>query len=170
MAPALDAYQQAGRLHVVDTRDAARAELVDQHRADHAAAPERGQLVLAYRNDEVYRLSADIRAGRQAADELSSPGVRVALRISRKRCSGSVLGPRPRPACSQEPLRTTNAPEERGEGRFPRCPGQDLLLDLKVSDVGDAMALSGHRGAAVALRYHQAGAALSNPAPRLADY
>jgi hypothetical protein len=32
------------------------------------------------------------------------------------------------------------------------------------------MALSGHRGAAVALRYHQAGAALSNPAARLADY
>ncbi|HLX08945.1 MAG TPA: tyrosine-type recombinase/integrase [Thermoanaerobaculia bacterium] len=35
--------------------------------------------------------------------------------------------------------------------------------------LGDAMALSGHRGAAVALRYHQAGAALSNPAARLAD-
>jgi integrase len=29
--------------------------------------------------------------------------------------------------------------------------------------LGDAMALSGHRGAAVALRYHQAGAALNNP-------
>jgi integrase len=35
--------------------------------------------------------------------------------------------------------------------------------------LGDAMALSGHRGATVALRYHQAGAALSNPAARLAD-
>jgi len=35
--------------------------------------------------------------------------------------------------------------------------------------LGDAMALSGHRGAAVALRYHQAGAALNNPAARLAD-
>jgi len=31
------------------------------------------------------------------------------------------------------------------------------------------VALSGHRGAAVALRYHQAGGALSNPAARLAD-
>ena len=35
--------------------------------------------------------------------------------------------------------------------------------------LGDAVALSGHRGAAVALRYHQAGGALSNPAARLAD-
>jgi Ti-type conjugative transfer relaxase TraA len=76
VAPALDAYQQAGRLHVADTRDAARAELVGQHRADAAAAPERGQLVLAYRNDEVRRLNADIRAGRQAAGELG-PGIRV---------------------------------------------------------------------------------------------
>jgi hypothetical protein len=31
------------------------------------------------------------------------------------------------------------------------------------------MALSGHRGAAVTLRHHQAGAALNNPAARLAD-
>jgi integrase len=35
--------------------------------------------------------------------------------------------------------------------------------------LGDTMALSGHRGAAVALRYHQAGTALANPAARLAD-
>jgi hypothetical protein len=31
------------------------------------------------------------------------------------------------------------------------------------------MALSGHRGVAAALRYQQAGAALTNPAARLAD-
>jgi integrase len=36
-------------------------------------------------------------------------------------------------------------------------------------NLGDTMALSGHSGATVALRYHQAGAALSNPAARLAD-
>jgi Ti-type conjugative transfer relaxase TraA len=77
VAPALDAYQQAGRLHVADTRDAARAELVGQHRADHAAAPERSQLVLSYRNEEVRQLNADIRAVRQAAGELG-PGIRVA--------------------------------------------------------------------------------------------
>jgi site-specific recombinase XerD len=35
--------------------------------------------------------------------------------------------------------------------------------------LGDAMALSGHRGATVALRYHQAGAVLNNPPARLAD-
>jgi len=77
VAPALDAYQQAGRLHVADTRAAARAELVGQHRADHAAAPERSQLVLSYRNEEVRQLNADIRALRQGAGELG-PGIRVA--------------------------------------------------------------------------------------------
>jgi hypothetical protein len=50
---------------------------VGQHRADAAAAPGCGQLVLANRNDEVRRLNADIRAGRQAAGELG-PGIRVA--------------------------------------------------------------------------------------------
>src|SRR6202166_518256 len=39
VAPALDAYQQAGRLHVADTRDAARAELLEQYAADRAADP-----------------------------------------------------------------------------------------------------------------------------------
>jgi integrase len=35
--------------------------------------------------------------------------------------------------------------------------------------LGDSMALSGHRSTAIALRYHQAGAVLRNPAARLAD-
>jgi integrase len=35
--------------------------------------------------------------------------------------------------------------------------------------LGDTMALSGHRGTATALRYHQAGTVLKNPAARLAD-
>jgi len=70
VAPALDAYQQAGRLHVADTRDAARTELLEQYAADRAADPARGQLVLAYRNDDVARLNAGIRDQRLAAGEL----------------------------------------------------------------------------------------------------
>jgi hypothetical protein len=35
--------------------------------------------------------------------------------------------------------------------------------------LGDAVTLTGHRGAAVALRYNQAGTALNIPATRLAD-
>ncbi|HVT16468.1 MAG TPA: hypothetical protein VHQ90_09875 [Thermoanaerobaculia bacterium] len=35
--------------------------------------------------------------------------------------------------------------------------------------LADAMALSGHRGMATALGYHQAGAVLTNPAAWLAD-
>jgi hypothetical protein len=71
VAPALDAYQQAGRLHVADTRDAARAELLKQYSADRAADPACGQLVLAYRNDDVARLNTGIRDQRLAAGELS---------------------------------------------------------------------------------------------------
>jgi Ti-type conjugative transfer relaxase TraA len=70
VAPALDAYQQAGRLHVADTRDAARSELLKQYAADRAVDPARGQLVLAYRNDDVSRLNAGIRDQRLAAGEL----------------------------------------------------------------------------------------------------
>jgi Ti-type conjugative transfer relaxase TraA len=70
VAPALDAYQQAGRLHVADTRDAARAELLEQYATDRAADPARGQLVLAYRNDDVARLNTGIRDQRLAAGEL----------------------------------------------------------------------------------------------------
>ncbi|HEV3459966.1 MAG TPA: AAA family ATPase [Thermoanaerobaculia bacterium] len=70
VAPALDAYQQAGRLHIADTRDAARAELLKQYAADRTAEPGRGQLVLAYRNDDVARLNTGIRDQRLAAGEL----------------------------------------------------------------------------------------------------
>jgi len=70
VAPALDAYQQAGRLHIADTRDAARAELLTQYAVDRAAEPGRGQLVLAYRNDDVARLNTGIRDQRLAAGEL----------------------------------------------------------------------------------------------------
>ena len=77
VAPALDAYQQAGRLHVADTRDSARADLLARYAADRAADPGRGQLVLAYRNDDVARLNTGIRDQRLAAGELRA-GVTVA--------------------------------------------------------------------------------------------
>jgi len=61
VATALDAYQGAERLHVADTRAAARAALLDHHRADHTASPSGSQLVLSYRNDEVRQLDVEIR-------------------------------------------------------------------------------------------------------------
>ena len=77
VAAALDAYQQAGRLHLADTRAAARTELLAQVAADRTADPGSPQLVLAYRNDDVQRLNAGIRAHRQVAGELRA-GVDVA--------------------------------------------------------------------------------------------
>ncbi|HVR06989.1 MAG TPA: hypothetical protein VMW75_02995 [Thermoanaerobaculia bacterium] len=58
IASALDAYQQAGRLHLADTRAAARTELLAQVAADRATDPGSRQLVLAYRNEDVQRLNA----------------------------------------------------------------------------------------------------------------
>jgi hypothetical protein len=77
VATALDAYNAAGRLHVADSRDAARAELLGQYVADRRAAPERELLGLAYRNADVCQLNAKIRGERQAAGELA-PGLHVA--------------------------------------------------------------------------------------------
>jgi AAA domain len=77
VARALDAYQGAGRLHVADTRAAARTALLDHHRADRAASTGGSQLVLSYRNDEVRQLNAEIRGARLGAGELG-PGVHVA--------------------------------------------------------------------------------------------
>ncbi len=77
VASALDAYQQAGRLHLADTRAGARTELLAQVAADRVADPGSRQLVLAYRNDDVQRLNAGIRAHRLAAGELRA-GVNVA--------------------------------------------------------------------------------------------
>ena len=76
VAPALDAYQEAGRLHVTATREGARAGLLKQYSADRREAPERGQLVLAYRNADVRQLNAEIRGARKAAGELGQ-GVTV---------------------------------------------------------------------------------------------
>src|ERR1700732_1179459 len=46
--------------------------VIAQHAADRNADPERGQLVLAYRNDDVRRLNADIRVCR--GRRLARPG------------------------------------------------------------------------------------------------
>jgi hypothetical protein len=59
--------------------------------------------------------------------------------------------------------------DPREFGAYSLGPGFVTTAGRQGASLGDAMALSGHRGAAVALRNHQAGAALSNPAARLAD-
>jgi len=56
-----------------------------------------------------------------------------------------------------------------GPPTAPPLPDNAVLRGTSPVSFDDAMALSGHRGAAVALRYHGAGATLSNPAARLAD-
>jgi hypothetical protein len=58
-------------------------------------------------------------------------------------------------------------------GEIPPLVAGDRLEERGLRerpDAGRLEALSGYRGAAIALRYHQAGAALSNPAARLADW
>ncbi|HVT61804.1 MAG TPA: AAA family ATPase, partial [Thermoanaerobaculia bacterium] len=76
VATALDAYHRAGDLRVSDTRQSARAELLEQYTADRRAAPEAARLVIAYRNEEVRQLNAELRGARRAAGELAA-GVAV---------------------------------------------------------------------------------------------
>jgi Ti-type conjugative transfer relaxase TraA len=74
VAPALDTYEQAGRLHWTDRRATAQAELLAAYAHDRRQNPGGGQLILAYRNAEVVQLNEAVRAGRKAAGELG-PGV-----------------------------------------------------------------------------------------------
>jgi len=74
---ALDAYDQAGRLHWTDTRVGARAELVARYLADRADHPAGSQLIVAYRNADARGINEDVREARRAAGELAQPAVAI---------------------------------------------------------------------------------------------
>jgi hypothetical protein len=70
---ALDRYDQAGRLHWSENAKAARAALAARFLEDRRADPERSQLIVAFRNEDVRKLNEAVREGRRAAGELG-PG------------------------------------------------------------------------------------------------
>ncbi|HXM71132.1 MAG TPA: AAA family ATPase, partial [Thermoanaerobaculia bacterium] len=70
---ALDAYDQAGRLHWTDTR----AELVARYMIDRAEHPAGSQLIVAYRNADARGLNDAVRDARRAVGELAHPAVAI---------------------------------------------------------------------------------------------
>ena len=67
---AIGAYEAAGMVRAADTRDGARAELVDAWERDRAAAPNESRVILTHTNAEVRGLNEAVRGRLRAAGEL----------------------------------------------------------------------------------------------------
>jgi Ti-type conjugative transfer relaxase TraA len=76
VASALDRCEAAGCLQWTDSRDAARAELLDAWARDRSQDPAGSQLILAQSHADVAQLNHAVRAERLAAGEIG-PGVRA---------------------------------------------------------------------------------------------
>ncbi len=72
---AIGRYAEAGHVHAADTREAARAELVDAWGRDRQARPDASRIILTHTNDEARLLNAEVRerlkAGGALANEVS---------------------------------------------------------------------------------------------------
>lgn len=54
---AIDAYEQHGMVHVTETREEARAALIDGWERDRQAAPDASRIILTHTNTEVRELN-----------------------------------------------------------------------------------------------------------------
>jgi Ti-type conjugative transfer relaxase TraA len=77
---ALGRYEQAGNIHVAETREAARAELVDAWDRHRQAKPDASRIILTHTNDEVHALNEAVRKRVRASGDL---GEDVALKVER---------------------------------------------------------------------------------------
>jgi Ti-type conjugative transfer relaxase TraA len=69
-AEAIHAYDARGIVHAADTREAARAELVDGWDCQRQAAPERSRVILTHTNAEVRELNEEARRRLRATGDL----------------------------------------------------------------------------------------------------
>jgi Ti-type conjugative transfer relaxase TraA len=67
---ALAAYETRGHVSAAETRDQARADLIDSWERDRAAAPEASRIILTHTNEEVQALNARARKRLRGAGEL----------------------------------------------------------------------------------------------------
>ncbi|WP_447953915.1 Ti-type conjugative transfer relaxase TraA [Sphingopyxis chilensis] len=79
-ADAIRAYDEAGMVHAADTRETARAELVDRWDRDRQARPGDTRIILTHTNDEVRALNDAARDRMRAAGDLGSD---VAVKVER---------------------------------------------------------------------------------------
>ncbi|HEY0596215.1 Ti-type conjugative transfer relaxase TraA [Sphingopyxis sp.] len=77
---AIGRYAEAGFVHAADTRDAARAELVDAWDRDRQAYPDASRIILTHTNDEREQLNGAVRERLKASGPL---GNEVALSVER---------------------------------------------------------------------------------------
>ncbi|MGQ0280437.1 Ti-type conjugative transfer relaxase TraA [Sphingopyxis sp. Q841] len=77
---AIARYAEAGFVHVADTREGARAELVDAWDRDRQAYPDASRIILTHTNDEVRELNEAVRERLKAGGAL---GNEVALAVER---------------------------------------------------------------------------------------
>jgi Ti-type conjugative transfer relaxase TraA len=77
---ALEAYNSRGMVHAAQTREDARADLVEGWNKDRTAAPDKTRIILTHTNEEVAALNSIARGKLRAGQEL---GLDVAIRVER---------------------------------------------------------------------------------------
>ncbi|MFN3817600.1 Ti-type conjugative transfer relaxase TraA [Blastomonas sp.] len=77
---ALGRYEQAGHVHVAETREAARADLVDAWDRDRQSKPDASRIILTHTNEEVRALNEAVREKVRSSGDL---GEDVALKVER---------------------------------------------------------------------------------------
>jgi len=77
---ALGRYEQFGNIHVAETREAARANLVDAWDRDRQAKPDASRIILTHTNDEVRALNEAVREKVRASGDLGND---IALKVER---------------------------------------------------------------------------------------
>ncbi|CTQ51394.1 Ti-type conjugative transfer relaxase TraA [Jannaschia donghaensis] len=84
---AIQAYEAEGMVHAAETREQARADLIDRWDRDRQEAPDQSRVILTHTNAEVYALNELARARKRAAGDL---GEAVSLTVERgDRCFAS---------------------------------------------------------------------------------
>lgn len=71
-AEAIHTYAERGAMHMAETREAARAGLVERWDRDRVAAPDASRIILAHTNDDVRSLNELARERLRAADDLGT--------------------------------------------------------------------------------------------------
>ncbi len=77
---ALGRYEEAGHVHVAETRKVARADLVDAWDRDRQSKPDASRIILTHTNDEVRALNEAVREKVRASGDL---GDDIALKVER---------------------------------------------------------------------------------------
>jgi Ti-type conjugative transfer relaxase TraA len=87
-AQAIDSYERRGHVHVAETREEARGELIERWDRERAADPDASRIILTHTNDEVQALNSLARERLRQAGELGDDVAIQAERGSRQFAAG----------------------------------------------------------------------------------